>query len=52
MFRVGFAPFFSMGLEHLMSKYGVDLAVWAHEHSYERLLPLYNRKIMPGRYLP
>eukprot|EP00088_Acartia_fossae_P052903 TRINITY_DN5998_c0_g1_i1.p1 TRINITY_DN5998_c0_g1~~TRINITY_DN5998_c0_g1_i1.p1 ORF type:complete len:500 (-),score=78.08 TRINITY_DN5998_c0_g1_i1:680-2179(-) len=46
--RVGFAPFFNMGLEPLMSKYGVDLALWAHEHSYERLLPLYDRKIMPG----
>ena len=27
----------------------VDLAVWAHEHSYERLLPIFNRTISPGK---
>lgn len=33
------------GLEDLFYKYGVDLMVWAHEHSYERLYPVYNRKL-------
>lgn len=46
--RVGFAPFYQTGLEKLLYDYGVDLAVWAHEHSYERLLPIYNRTIMSG----
>jgi len=34
------------GLEELMVQYGVDLAVWAHEHSYERLFPTYNRSVV------
>jgi len=30
------------GMEELLVKYGVDLAVWAHEHTWERLYPTYN----------
>ncbi|KAK3736371.1 hypothetical protein QZH41_006146 [Actinostola sp. cb2023] len=26
--------------------YGVDLEIWAHEHSYEGLLPVYNHKVL------
>ncbi|XP_020627463.1 acid phosphatase type 7-like [Orbicella faveolata] len=33
------------GLEDLLYKYGVDLMIWAHEHSYERLYPVYNQKV-------
>jgi len=36
------------GLEQLFMDYGVDLAVWAHEHSYERLLPTFNRTVVPS----
>ncbi|XP_042296608.1 acid phosphatase type 7 [Sceloporus undulatus] len=36
------------GLEDLFYKYGVDLELWAHEHSYERLWPLYNYKVYNG----
>jgi len=36
------------GLEQLLMDYGVDLAVWAHEHSYERLLPTFNRTVVPS----
>ncbi|KAM5146517.1 acid phosphatase type 7 isoform 1-T3 [Mantella aurantiaca] len=35
-------------LEDLFYKYGVDLEIWAHEHSYERFWPVYNRKVYNG----
>ena len=46
--RTGLPMLNMWGLEDLLYKYGVDLAVWAHEHSYERLLPTYNRKVVPS----
>ncbi|KAG8322291.1 Acid phosphatase type 7 [Homalodisca vitripennis] len=38
------------GLEDLFYKYGVDLEIWAHEHSYERLWPVYNHKVYNGSW--
>jgi hypothetical protein len=37
-------------MEKLLHDYGVDLAIWAHEHSYERLWPLYDYKVQNGSY--
>jgi len=32
-------------LEPLFYNYGVDLSLWGHEHSYERMFPVYNRTV-------
>jgi hypothetical protein len=37
-------------LEKLLNDYGVDVVIWAHEHSYERLWPLYDYKVRNGSY--
>jgi len=45
--RIGLPPV-GLGLEELLYENDVDIAVWAHEHSYERSLPVYNRTVMSG----
>ncbi|XP_074645689.1 acid phosphatase type 7-like [Tubulanus polymorphus] len=39
---------FVFGLEPLFYKYGVDLILNAHQHSYERFWPLFNMKVCNG----
>lgn len=46
--RVGVPFLHWFGLEDMFMQFGVDLTIWAHEHSYERMLPLYDRKVMNG----
>ena len=31
-----------------MMRYNVDLAIWAHEHDWERLWPVYDWKVKNG----
>ncbi|EDV91977.1 GH24658 [Drosophila grimshawi] len=48
--RVGWPFLHLFGLEPLLYKYGVDVAIWAHEHSYERLWPIYDYKVRNGTF--
>lgn len=48
--RVGL-PFLNwFNLEDLFFKHRVDVEIWAHEHSFERMWPLYNFKVYNGSY--
>ena len=40
--------FLRFGIEELLLKYNVDLALWAHEHDYERFWPVYNLTVYNG----
>eukprot|EP00731_Ephydatia_muelleri_P027412 Em0019g285a len=46
--RVGLPVIHKYGLESLFYEYGVDVALWGHEHIYERLWPVYDYKVMNG----
>ena len=43
--RVGIPVSHAYGMEDLLYKYGVDIHLEAHEHSYERLWPVYNLQV-------
>lgn len=43
--RVGLPFTHYFGLENLFYKYGVDVYIGAHQHSYERLWPIYDYKV-------
>ncbi len=41
--------YFILGLEDLFYQGGVDIIFGAHEHSYERMLPVYKSKVCEVR---
>ncbi|KAL5467051.1 hypothetical protein EMCRGX_G031218 [Ephydatia muelleri] len=43
-------PTVRAGLEHLFFTYGVDIILEAHQHSYERLWPVYNATVTALNY--
>ncbi|CAJ0582446.1 unnamed protein product, partial [Mesorhabditis spiculigera] len=50
--RTGLPGTHAYGLEKLFYNHGVDLAIWAHEHSYERMFPVYDRTVYNGTKSP
>ncbi|XP_020912611.1 acid phosphatase type 7 [Exaiptasia diaphana] len=43
--RTGMGEDHKYALEDLFYQHGVDIELWAHEHSYERLFPVYKRQV-------
>ncbi|XGW02102.1 hypothetical protein V3C99_014279 [Haemonchus contortus] len=50
--RTGLPRTHAYGLEKLFYEYGVDVEIWAHEHTYERMWPVYNRTVYNGTASP
>lgn len=46
--RTGLPGIHAYALEKLFYKYGVDLEIWAHEHTFERMYAVYNRTVYNG----
>lgn len=46
--RIGMGNPPKYGLEALFYENGVDMQIWAHEHTYERFYPIYDYKVLNG----
>ena len=40
------------GLEEILYDYQVDVAIWAHTHSYDRMWPVYNYTVFNKKPMP
>ncbi|CAB3397168.1 unnamed protein product [Caenorhabditis bovis] len=50
--RTGIPIVHGYALEKLFYEQGVDIELWAHEHTYERLWPVFNRTVFNGTRNP
>ncbi|KAI1719822.1 calcineurin-like phosphoesterase domain-containing protein [Ditylenchus destructor] len=50
--RTGLPIVHAYALEKLFYQYGVDLEIWAHEHTFERMYAVYNRTVYNGTQAP
>jgi hypothetical protein len=50
--RTGIPIVHAYRLEKLFYEQGVDVSIWAHEHTYERLWPVYDRIVYNGSTAP
>jgi len=46
--RRGLPILHAYGLEDLFYKHGVDIEIYGHEHTYERMFPVYNQTVYNG----
>ncbi|KAE9417406.1 hypothetical protein Angca_009148, partial [Angiostrongylus cantonensis] len=50
--RTGLPKTHAYGLEKLFYHHEVDIEIWAHEHTYERMWPVFNRTVYNGTVSP
>jgi len=47
-YKYGILNIYIFTIPFYLHKLGVDIELWAHEHEYQRLWPVYNRVVYKG----